>query len=103
MLTRSKARKELTNAIVNNIDNIINNSETTISENNINIIQNEIQPLYEVNIDFDDASKQWHANKKFVGNGMYKYICPKITKKGNVCGKKCLPWLDCCKIHNYKI
>jgi len=101
MFTRSKARNQLTNAVVNNIDNIINiNSETTKTETKKNNIHDrEQEPLYEVNIDFDDASKQWHANKKFVGNGMYKYICPKITKSGNVCGKKCLPWLDCCKMH----
>jgi len=29
---------------------------------------------YEVNIDFDGASKAWKANKKSIGNGQYKYI-----------------------------
>jgi uncharacterized protein YacL (UPF0231 family) len=31
------------------------------------------QPTYEVNIDFDGASKAWMANKKRVGMGMYEY------------------------------
>ena len=33
--------------------------------------------LYEVNIDFDEASEAWRANKKYIGNGTYKYITPK--------------------------
>ena len=37
--------------------------------------------LYEVNIDFDEASEAWRANKKYIGNGSYKYITPKITSK----------------------
>ena len=32
-----------------------------------------IQPVYEVNIDFDEASKEWRSNKKSIGNGMYEY------------------------------
>ena len=31
------------------------------------------KPTYEVNIDFDEASKAWMANKKRVGMGMYEY------------------------------
>jgi hypothetical protein len=34
-------------------------------------------PKYEVNIDFDEASSAWKANKKSIGNGQYKYICQK--------------------------
>jgi len=30
--------------------------------------------LYEVNIDFDEASNCWLKNKKKLGNGTYKYI-----------------------------
>ena len=36
--------------------------------------------LYEVNIDFDDASKAWRANKKSIGNGQYVYIREKKSK-----------------------
>jgi len=41
---------------------------------------------YEVNIDFDGASADWKANKKSIGNGQYKYICPlleKVEQKAN--------------------
>ena len=43
----------------------------------------EKNALYEVNIDFDEASEAWRANKKYIGNGSYKYITPKITPKNN--------------------
>jgi len=36
---------------------------------------------YEVNIDFDGASKAWKANKKSIGNGQYKYISTSTFKK----------------------
>ena len=48
----------------------------------------ENSALFEVNIDFDAASKAWKANKKSIGNGMYKYICEKKSKKeknANIC------------------
>ena len=31
------------------------------------------KPLYEVDIDFDEASEAWGANKTSIGNGQYKY------------------------------
>jgi hypothetical protein len=31
------------------------------------------KPLYEVDIDFDEASEAWRANKTSIGNGQYKY------------------------------
>ena len=38
-------------------------------------LQPQIQRIeYEVNIDFDEASAAWKANKKSLGNGCYKYI-----------------------------
>ncbi len=30
-------------------------------------------PQYKVNIDFDEASLAWRANKIYLGNGEYKY------------------------------
>ena len=36
-------------------------------------IECEIPPKYEVNIDFDEASKAWRKNKTSIGNGSYKY------------------------------
>ena len=45
--------------------------------------------LYEVNIDFDEASEAWRANKKPMLNGMFKYICGCPTKSGAKCMR---PW-----------
>ena len=64
--------------------------------------KNEKPQLYEINIDFDAASAAWQSNKKSVGNGCYKYICPS-EKNGIKCGKKCYKQLDYCWQHrNYK-
>ena len=43
------------------------------------------QALYSVEIDFDDASEEWRANKKSMPNGMFKYICGCPTKSGAKC------------------
>ena len=50
---------------------------------------NEIQktPLYEVNIDFDEASEAWKSNKKYMGNGTYKYVCCGHYKNGKSCNR----------------
>lgn len=55
--------------------------------------------LYEVNIDFDEASEAWKANKKSIGNGSYKYVCAKRGKNNNCCISKCLPGEDYCRVH----
>ena len=62
------------------------------------IIQSEPKQLYEVNIDFEEASRAWHANKKSIGNGHYKYICT-VEKNGIKCGKSCYKDLSYCWIH----
>ena len=59
----------------------------------------EKSALYEVNIDFDGASDAWKANKRPIGNSMYKYICCKKGKNGNNCVSKCLPGENYCKTH----
>jgi hypothetical protein len=41
--------------------------------------------LYTVDIDFDEASEAWRANKKSMPNGMFKYICGCKTKSGSKC------------------
>ena len=65
-------------------------------------LTNRINQL-EVNIDFDDASKEWHKNKKSIGNSQYKYICTVImSKKDQICNKVCYKNTDKCWIHrNY--
>jgi len=59
----------------------------------------EPRQLYEVNIDFDEASEAWRANKKSIGNGSYKYLCVKRSKNNNCCSNKCLYGEDYCKTH----
>ena len=50
---------------------------------------------YEVNIDFDEASKEWRKNKLLDKNGNFYYVCGTICKNGKkcrnktACGKKC--------------
>jgi hypothetical protein len=72
MNTRSKVQYKLTNQMANQIA---------------------------VNIDFDDASKEWHKNKKSIGNSQYKYICTIITNKGEICNKICYKISETCWIH----
>lgn len=55
--------------------------------------------LYIVDIDFDEASIMWKANKKRIGNGSYKYICSQITKSGNKCKRESLQGCHYCRIH----
>jgi hypothetical protein len=61
--------------------------------------RNENSALYEVNIDFDEASEAWKSNKRSIGNGSYKYVCAKKGKNNNCCLRKCLPGEIYCKTH----
>jgi len=53
----------------------------------------------DVNIDFDEASHYWNANKKRTGNGTYKYVCGKTLKNGKFCKKNINNELFTCHIH----
>ncbi len=55
-------------------------------------------PIYEVNIDFDDAIREWNRNKKRVDQS-YVYICGEMTKKGTCCQNKQYKNLEFCYIH----
>ena len=69
---------------------------------NVNSIMNSLVtmvPLYEINIDFDEASEAWRANKRSIGNGHYRYLCSKKNKNNNCCLIKCLPGENYCKTH----
>ena len=57
---------------------------------------------YKVEIDFDEASEAWKANKISIGNGSYKYLCAQRGRNDNLCIKKCLPGEDYCAVH-YKM
>jgi hypothetical protein len=59
----------------------------------------ENSALYEVNIDFNEASETWRANKRSIGTGHYRYLCCKKNKNNNCCLIKCLPGENYCKTH----
>ena len=44
---------------------------------------------FRVNINFDEASECWKANKKSIGNGCYQYICLQKTKTMAVIFRHC--------------
>ena len=56
---------------------------------NKNKNNNKILPMYDVNIDFDESSKLWNANKKKTASGLYKYVCESFTKKSDKCNRVC--------------
>ncbi len=41
--------------------------------------------MFEVNIDFDEASHAWRANKKCKHGTYYNYKCQNINSKGKKC------------------
>jgi hypothetical protein len=53
----------------------------------------------EVNIDFDEASLMWNANKKKLKNGCYEYVCGKQLKNGEFCKNKRTYSMENCRIH----
>ena len=55
--------------------------------------------LYNVVIDFDEASRSWKANKKSIGNGSYKYICQGRLKTGSTCKREAKPGTEFCSWH----
>ena len=58
--------------------------------------------LFEVNIDFDEASRAWRANKRSVGNGTYKYTCEKMISSGRMCSKDAWKNSGVCCTHKNK-
>jgi hypothetical protein len=56
-------------------------------------------PLYDVNIDFDEASKAWNANKKRVGQE-YIYVCAIEKSNGKPCGRKLMKNSNECYHHS---
>jgi hypothetical protein len=59
--------------------------------------------IYDVVIDFDDASRCWTSNKRRLKNGCYQYICGAQLKNGNKCQRKPMSGIDsdsfACSIH----
>ena len=59
---------------------------------------------YDIKIDFDGASKAWKCNKKYMGNGTYKYICSAVSKTNCPCKRVIYKTTNMCWNHrNYKI
>ena len=56
---------------------------------------------FEVNIDFDEASKLWNSNKKRLNNGCYEYVCGKQLENGLFCKRK-LKNSQFCWVHKPK-
>ena len=100
MNTRSQ-----TNAIILGCLNKINNNSSSKKEMKREKETNsrlEV-PLYTVDINFDEASKDWHLNKRRQGHE-YIYICLETIKteqsgKNKICGKKCYQYNSTCFIH----
>jgi hypothetical protein len=59
---------------------MITRSQTNITNQTQNI-------TYSIDIDFDEASRAWNANKRSIGNGEYVYICGKQMRNGRICKK----------------
>jgi hypothetical protein len=52
-------------------------------------------------IDFDESSRAWRQNKKYIGNGYFIYImkCKQLTKQGKKCSRICCLNSDYCFQH----
>lgn len=65
-----------------------------------NIVEPTITDKYEVDINFDEASKAWKMNKKNIGFGSYKYTgCIYKFKNGHMCGKETVHDTNYCLAH----
>jgi hypothetical protein len=57
---------------------------------------------HSVDIDFDEASEAWNANKKKLSNGCYQYVCGKPISDGGFCKKKNHKNSTHCYMHSKK-
>lgn len=68
-------------------------SDNTDDEISVDSILPELEEQFvdcvSLQIDFDEASVEWHMNKKVLPSGMYVYICGKVKKGGKVCKRCC--------------
>ena len=101
MVTRSRSNIPIQMSKRNGIKKFqnIQNKKQRVSDNNdddeisVDSILPELEEKFvdsvSLQIDFDDASVEWHMNKKVLPSGMYVYICGKVKKGGNVCKRCC--------------
>jgi len=56
--------------------------------------------MYQVDIDFDDASKEWRKNKVAMENGTFRYRCAHFsTKKQEFCKNRTFLKSPYCRFH----
>ena len=104
MQTRSQTKKQ------NNEANIFIKLENEFTEKSCKKkeikSESELESNLETNLefiyDFDYASECWKSNKKYVGNGCYKYMCQSFTKKGKPCVRTAIQGEINCKMHLVK-
>ena len=101
MQTRSQAKKQKTSH--NDEANIfIKLQEKEIESESELELESKLETELEFIYDFDYASECWKSNKKYVGNGCYKYMCQGVTKKGKPCVRTALHGEINCKMHLVK-
>ena len=107
MQTRSQTKKQKTSN--NDEANIFIKLENEFTEKSCNYINEnstneeiKSESKLEFVYDFDYASECWRSNKKYVGNGCYKYMCQGVTKKNKPCVRTALPGEINCKMHLIK-
>jgi hypothetical protein len=61
------------------------------------------KPTYEVDIDFDGASREWRRNKIKKSDGTYQYRCIAITTVGKQCVLAAMKEKRCCYIHRLSL
>lgn len=100
MNTRSHTKAAILGCI-----NKINNNSSSKEEMKREKELNSEKPLYHIDINFDEASSEWHSNKRRIGHE-YVYICLEPLSNTNgkgsyskVCGKKCYQSGTTCFIH----
>ena len=55
--------------------------------------------IYTVEIDFDEASREWNANKKCIGQ-MYVYTCNSVCLNGKICKRQVYRNSEKCFCHS---
>lgn len=101
MNTRSMTRN--TRAIVefamtphNVVSECVCDNHNHSHKNTVNILKDK----YEVDINFDEASRSWKINKESIGFGSYKYTgCIYKFKNGHICGKEPVYDTNYCIVH----
>jgi len=74
-------------------------TETLTIQPESEYVDNMDMGLYEVNIDFDDAIREWLRNKRKLRNCVYEYKCMFVSSSGRECTGKSVINRNCCWRH----